>query len=728
MPRNRTKLFDVPLEQLSEDESLNEFTELAELLAYHDQRYHGEDAPDITDADYDALRARNKAIEARFPEWIRADSPSQKVGAEPAPGFKKVMHRVPMLSLDNAFALEDMVDWLDGIRHFLRELKDPSAVIELDCEPKIDGLSCALRYEYGQLVSGATRGRGGIGEDITANVKTIADIPHRLHAEGWPDILEVRGEVYMTDQGFLQLNAQQQAAGDKVFANPRNAAAGSVRQLDATITSKRPLHFYAYTWGEVSSAFAQTQWEARQKFKHWGFQLNEPSQLVQVKDANFRDLVAYYEYVERQRSSLGFSIDGTVIKINRLDWQRRLGFVSRSPRWATAWKFSPENATTVIQAIECQVGRSGKITPVAHLQPVNVGGVLVQRATLHNADEIVRKDLRVGDTVVIHRAGDVIPQIVNVVQELRPEKNSPYLFPTHCPVCASRIIREDDEADSFCSGGLFCSAQAVERLKYFAARDAFDIEGLGEKNIAQFYVKGLIRNPIDIFTLEQRDSVSPEPLETWEGWGKVSASKLFEAIRRARVIALERFIYALGIHQIGQATARLLARHYLSYANWRKNLEAAQCKESDAYAELMSIHGLGHRMVDDMLNFIAEAHNQIVLDGLAGSAELPGGLLTITDFDRPALDSPVSGKTVVFTGTLETMGRSEAKAQAESLGANVAGSISKKTDFVVIGPGAGSKEKKARELGLNILTETQWWSLIADSKSVHAAVESDPQE
>lgn len=722
LPQNRTlsrtSNFDTPVQQLEAQEAASELTELADLLAHHDNLYHAEDAPEVSDAEYDALRQRNNAIEARFPELIRSDSPSQKVGAEPAKGFKKVIHRVPMLSLDNAFVEDDIQGWLDGVRNFLRELKDSDVIVEIDCEPKIDGLSCSLRYENGILVSGATRGSGGVGEDITANVKTISDIPKKLHGDGWPAILEVRGEVYMTDDGFLKLNAEQEVVGGKIFANPRNAAAGSMRQLDASIAAKRPLRFYAYTWGEISEAFAGTQWEARAKFKTWGFALNEPSRLVEVTETSLSALVTYYEDIERKRSSLGFSIDGIVLKVNRLDWQNRLGFVSRSPRWATAWKFAPERAQTVINAIECQVGRSGKITPVAHLAPISVGGVLVQRATLHNADEIQRKDVRVGDTVIIQRAGDVIPQIIGVVQDARPESSIPYIFPTHCPVCDSLVVREDGDAGSFCTGGLVCAAQVIERLKHFASRDAFDIEGLGEKNIALFYERGLIKTPVDIFTLEDRDGKSDKdgrslpPLRLWEGWGDTSAAKLFAAIQRAKVISLDRFIYGLGIHQVGQATARLLAKHYLSLDEWRKSMDAAQNPDSEAYANLLSINGLGESMVNDILGFIAEPHNSEVLDALTGNQASAEPLVTVIDFERPSALSAVSGKTVVFTGNLDTMSRNEAKAQAEALGANVAGSVSKKTDFVIVGASAGSKEKKARELNLTILTEVQWLELI----------------
>lgn len=722
MSKNRTSLFDVPVDQLTEAQAAADLAELAELIAYHDRLYYQQDAPELTDAEYDALRNRNNAIEARFPDLIRPDSPSQKVGVAPAAGFRKVRHTVPMLSLDNAFSRDDMADWLNGIRNFLRELSDPRVPIAIDCEPKIDGLSLGIRYERGRLVSAATRGTGTEGEDVTANVRTIAEIPQQLKGAGWPEVLEVRGEVYMNDADFLQLNAQQEQAGGKLFANPRNAAAGSLRQLDPAVTAARPLRFYAYAWGEVSRPFAQTQWEARQKLKEWGFHLNEPSRLVQVVDTDLTELFAYYDDIQLQRAGLGFSIDGTVLKVNRLDWQQRLGFVSRSPRWAIAWKFPPERALTVVEDIQCQVGRTGKITPVAHLKPIAVGGVLVARATLHNADEIARKDVRIGDTVVIQRAGDVIPQVVEVVAGKRPPHSHPYQFPTHCPVCGSLLIREEGEADTFCTGGLICSAQVVERLKHFASRDAFDIEGLGEKNIELFYSKGLIRSPVDIFTLEARNGTTLPPLREWEGWGETSERKLFDAIQRARNISLDRFIYALGIHQVGQATARLLARHYLTLENWRASLEAAQEHTSEAYADLLSINGIGESMMDDILGFIAEPHNQDILDALTraqSAQEAP--LVTVTDFERPVMTSPIAGKTVVFTGTLETMSRNEAKAQAEALGANVAGSVSKKTDYVVAGPGAGSKAAKARELGLTVLTEQQWLDLLQGGAEPAAA-------
>ncbi len=706
-----------PVELLSMEEARSELAELADLIAYHDRLYYEKDQPELTDADYDALRQRNSAIEARFPELIRPDSPSRRVGTAPAAGFRKVRHSVPMLSLDNAFSEEDIVDWLGGIRNFLMEARDPAVPIEIDCETKIDGLSVGIRYERGRLVAAATRGNGEEGEDVTANVKTIRSIPQRLQGGGWPDVFEVRGEIYMSDDDFIELNEQQARSGGKLFANPRNAAAGSLRQLDPAVTATRPLRLFAYAWGEVSRSFAETQWEARQKFKSWGFQLNEPSRLVEVTDGDLRDLLSYHEDIQLQRSALGFSIDGTVLKLNRLDWQSRLGFVSRSPRWAIAWKFPPEQALSVIESIECQVGRTGKITPVAHLKPISVGGVLVRRATLHNADEIARKDIRVGDTVIVQRAGDVIPQVLGVASERREGAGEPYRFPEECPVCGSRLIREPGEADTYCTGGLFCSAQVVERLKHFVSRNAFDIEGLGEKNLELFHGKGLIRTPVDIFTLEERDGRGGmPPLREWEGWGEVSARKLFDAIQRARTISLDRFIYALGIRQVGQATARLLARHFLTRADWRRCLEAAGRGDPDARAELLSINGLGESMVGDILAFIGEPHNREILDGLTETKGEGLALVTVTDFEPQSTTSPVAGKTVVFTGTLETMTRNEAKAQAAALGANVAGSVSGKTDYVVAGPGAGSKEKKAKELGVKILTERQWLDLIRSDR------------
>lgn len=711
---DRTSFFDKSAAELTRPEAARELEELAELIAHHDRLYYERDRPEISDADYDVLRQRNSAIESIYPELVRPDSPSLRVGAAPAAAFKKVRHATPMLSLDNAFSEREIAEWLEGVRSFLVDLKDPSTRIEIDCEPKIDGLSLNLRYEGGYLAGAATRGNGFEGEDVTANVRTMADVPESLKGAGWPEVLEVRGEAYMSDLDFLKLNEQQAQGGGKQFANPRNAAAGSLRQLDARVTASRPLRFFAYAWGEASRTFADTQREARQKLDGWGFRLNEPSACVEVAGTDLDGLRAYYEDVQVKRSELGFSIDGIVLKINRVEWQLRLGFVSRSPRWAIAWKFPPEQALSVVESIQCQVGRTGKITPVAHLKPINVGGVLVQRATLHNADEILRKDVRVGDTVVIQRAGDVIPQVVAVVPERRPADIEPYEFPSRCPVCQSILVREAGMADTYCSGGLVCPAQVVERLKHFASRDAFDIDGLGEKNIELFHRKGLVRTPVDIFTLEARDGAEMlPPLREWDGWGETSARKLFSAIQRARTVPLDHFIYALGIRQVGQATARLLARRYLTLLGWRQALEDARDQKPNAYEELLSINGIGESIVNDMVGFIVEPHNREILDDLTRPREGGIPLVTVTDFDRPAGVSPLAGKTVVFTGALETMSRAEAKARAEALGANVAGSVSGKTDYVIAGPGAGSKEKKARELGVPILSEERWQELIA---------------
>jgi DNA ligase (NAD+) len=712
MKKNRTALFNVPVGQLTEEQASSELSELAEIIARHDRLYYEKDQPEITDAEYDALRRRNNAIEARFSHLILPDSPSHRVGTEPAAEFRKIRHALPMTSLGNALTLDHMRKFLDGVRNFILELHNPDVSIELVGEPKIDGLSCSLRYEKGLLVLGLTRGNGIEGEDVTANVKTIKDIPRRLHGKGWPDVLEVRGEVYMSDGDFLRLNEQQELAGGKPFANPRNAAAGGLRQLDPDVTAHRPLRFFAYAWGEVSTPIAQTQWEARRKVKEWGFKLNEPSGLVNVVDSDYTTLSGYYENIHVHRSSLGFSVDGVVMKINRLDWQDRLGYDSRSPRWAIAWKFPPERAMTVIRNIVVQIGRLGRATPVANLAPINVGGVLVSRATLHNQDEIERKDIREGDTVIIQRAGDVIPQVVEVVKDLRPVHSRPYPFPTHCPVCGSTLAREEDAAETYCTGGLVCQAQAKERLLHFVSRNAFDIEGLGEKNIGLFYEKGYLRTPVDIFTLEERDRHSDQPLSTWKGWGDTSARNLFDAIHRARTISLDRFIYALGIRQVGEATARLLARHYLTRTNWCRSMEAAVDPDSEARKDLLSINGIGESMAEDIVSFFREPQNQEVLNKLYDPRDNGEPLVTVRDFEPMNMASPVSGKTVVFTGRMETMSRSEAKAHAERSGANVASSVSGKTDYVVTGPGAGSKEKEARKLGLTILSEREWLDLI----------------
>jgi DNA ligase (NAD+) len=706
----------LPPEALDEEQAQAELERLAALIAHHDLLYHGQDRPEISDAEYDALRRRNRAIESRFPRLAIAGGAASKVGAEPSKGFRKVRHAVPMLSLENAFGEADVAEFVAGIRNFMIELRDPAVPIPVVAEPKVDGLSCSLRYERGRLVAGTTRGNGTEGEDVTANARTIADVPASLAGADWPDVLEVRGEVYMSDADFLALNARQEAEGEKPFANPRNAAAGSLRQLDPSVTARRPLRFFAYAWGEASAPFARTQWEARRRLSGWGFPLNEPSVRLEISSGDEGALGRYYEEILEKRPSLGFSIDGVVVKVDRLDWQERLGFVSRSPRWAIAWKFPPEQAQTVVESIEVQIGRTGKATPVANLRPVGVGGVLVSRATLHNEDEIARKDVRVGDTVIVQRAGDVIPQVAGVVPGKRPADSVPYAFPAACPVCGSRLAREEGEAGTYCTGGLVCPAQAKERLRHFVSRGAFDIEGMGEKNIELFFGKGLVRSPPDLFTLEARDRASAEPLATWKGWKEKSARNLFDGIRKARTVGLDRFVNALGIPQVGEATARLLARRYLTYRRWREEMEAAVDPGSEARRQLLSIEGIGAGVADDIVAFFSEPHNREVLDRLAGPAgagEAPP--VEVLDFEPPAAASPVAGKTVVFTGTLEAMSRSEAKARAEKLGANVAGSVSRKTDYVVAGADAGSKERQARELGVRVLTEREWLALIGET-------------
>jgi DNA ligase (NAD+) len=689
-----------PVEQLTPDDASAELAALAAEIAHHDRLYHQQDAPEISDADYDALRLRNDAIEQRFPELIRWDSPSQRVGAEPSAAFRKVVHAVPMLSLGNAFSGDEISEFVQRIRRFLGLRQDEK--VELLAEPKIDGLSCSLRYERGRLVLAATRGDGATGEDVTANARTVGDIPKVLSGSA-PDVLEVRGEVYMERPAFIAMNERRVAAGEPAFANPRNAAAGSLRQLDPRITIERPIRFFGYSYGEVSEPLGGTLSEVRERLARWGFVLNRPAELCAGPEA----LLTYYERIQTERPKLPYEIDGVVYKVNRLDWQERLGFVSRAPRWAIAHKFPAQQAQTLLRDILIQVGRTGSLTPVAALEPIIVGGVVVQRATLHNEDEIQRKDIRIGDTVVVQRAGDVIPQIVRVIEDLRPADTRPFVFPETCPECGSLAVREEGAAVRRCTGGLVCPAQAVERLRHFVSRDAFDIEGMGEKIVRAFFEAGWVRQPGDLFRLRQRSEGSDRPLESWEGWGKISAEKLFNAIEARRTIPLDRFIYGLGIRQVGQATAKLLARTFGSLPAWRQAMTAAQDPASDAYHELLTVEQIGTSVASDILAFFAEAHNQEVLDDLQAE-------LTILDFVQPTSSaSPVAGKTVVFTGTLETMTRPEAKARAEALGAKVAGSVSGKTDYVVAGADAGSKLGKARDLGVRVLTEREWLDVIA---------------
>jgi DNA ligase (NAD+) len=693
-----------PVEILSEDEARDELAALAEEIGRHDRLYYADAAPEVSDADYDALRQRNAALEARFPELIRADSPSRRVGAAPAAAFAKVTHTRPMLSLENAFEEADVRGFFAGIRNFFSRPADKALVaedtIEIMAEPKIDGLSLGLRYEHGRLVQGATRGDGVIGEDVTANIRTLASVPKWLAGSRWPELIEIRGEVYMERTGFFALNEERAAAGETVFANPRNSAAGSLRQLDSSVTARRPLKFFAYAWGEVSAPFARTHAEALAQFSAWGLTVNERSRLCRGVD----QVLAYDQDIAADRASLPYDIDGVVYKVNDLALQERLGMVSRAPRWALAHKFPAQQAQTVLRDILISVGRQGALTPVAALEPITVGGVVVQRATLHNEDEIARKDVRIGDTVIVQRAGDVIPQIVGVVIERRPPDVQSYEFPDHCPVCGSLAVREPGMVARRCTGGLICAAQAVERLKHFVARDSFDVEGLGTKHIQSFWEDGLIRQPGDIFRLD------PEIITKREGWGAVSARKLVAAIDERRHISFERFINALGIPQVGQATARLLARHYRSLARWRAEMEAAQDPESEARAGLVDVHGIGEDMAADIIGFFAEPHNRAVLDDLARE-------IAVLDYEAPArrVASPLAGKTIVFTGSLDGMSRSEAKARAESLGANVTSSVSAKTDYVVAGADPGSKATKAATLGVAVLDEAAWLALANDA-------------
>ena len=692
----------IPVEDLTVGQAQAELAALAAEIAHNDTLYHQQDQPEISDAAYDALVRRNGAIEARFPELVRSDSPSARVGASPAGGFGKVRHAVPMLSLGNAFAPEDVTEFVGRVRRFLGLAED--APLSFVAEPKVDGLSCSLRYEDGKLMLAATRGDGTEGEDVTANVRTIKDVPNELPAP-FPAVLEVRGEVYMDRRDFLAMNAAQAERGEKLFANPRNAAAGSLRQLDSTITARRPLRFFGYALGEVTERIADTQWGIRERLKAWGFSLNEPARCCH----GAAELQEHYDGIGAQRAELPFDIDGVVYKVDRLDLQERLGFVSRAPRWAIAHKFPAEQAQTKLNRISIQVGRTGALTPVAELEPINVGGVVVSRATLHNEDEIRRKDVRAGDHVVVQRAGDVIPQIVRVVDADRPDRGPAYVFPDHCPECGSLAVREEGEVVKRCTGGLICPAQAVERLRHFVSRDAFDIEGLGIERIQLFFEEGRVRSPADIFTLEQRESERIDRLVSKTGFGKKSVQNLFQAIDRRRTVPLDRFIFALGIRQVGQATAKLLARNYRSLDAWMAAMEeAAKDREGPAWQELTSIEQIGPSVAGDLADFFAEPHN------IEALAALRAVLTRVEDYEPPkvAAASPVMGKTVVFTGTLTSMTRSEAKARAESLGAKVAGSVSAKTDYVVAGADAGSKATKARDLGVTVLSEEEWAALI----------------
>ena len=697
------------LQELSEEEAKAELARLADLLGRANAAYHTQDAPDLSDAEYDRLKRRNQEIEERFPGLKRADSPSDKVGAAPAEGFGKVRHDVAMLSLGNAFEDEDVVDFDARIRKYLGL---PSGTpLAFTAEPKIDGLSLSLRYENGDLVQAATRGDGAVGENVTANARTIDTIPTRI--KGAPALLEVRGEVYMRHDDFDALNARQTANGGKTFANPRNAAAGSLRQLDAEITRARPLAFFAYAWGALSAPLAETQFQAIERLKAFGFDTNPLTTLCDGP----QEMIAHYRKIEEQRATLGYDIDGVVYKVNDLALQDRLGFRSTTPRWAIAHKFPAELAWTRLEDITIQVGRTGALSPVARLHPVTVGGVVVSNATLHNEDYIkgldskgarIRegKDIRVGDWVQVYRAGDVIPKIADVDLGKRPEDAEAYIYPTTCPECGSDAIREEGDAVRRCTGGLICPAQAVEKLKHFVSRAAFDIDGLGAKQVEQFYADDWIAEPADIFTLKARYGSGMQQLKNREGWGEKSADKLFQAIEDKRKIPLSRLIFALGIRHVGEAASNLIAQHYGSWTAFEAAMGHAKSGDGAAWDDLIGVDGVGQVMAQSLVSTFAQEAERASIDRLVTE-------LSVQDVARPDTEgSPVAGKTVVFTGTLEKMTRAEAKARAERLGAKVSGSVSAKTDILVAGPGAGSKAKKAADLGIQTLDEDGWLALI----------------
>ena len=713
MPRRDKN--ETPVEDLTEKQAKAEHARLAADIAEHDRRYYQEDAPTVSDAAYDGLRRRYAAIEARFPELRTLDSLTQRVGAAPAARFAKVRHAVPMLSLDNAFAEQDVIDFVARIRRFLRLGDDEE--IAFSAEPKIDGLSMSLRYENGELVSGATRGDGAEGEDVTANVKTLKDIPHRLKRKSVPAVCEVRGEIYMTKQAFLALNQRQAASGGQVFANPRNSAAGSLRQKDPSITASRPLGFFAYGWGEMSDMPADTQTGMIKWFEACGFTTNPLTRLCR----SVEELLAFHREIEAQRATLDYDIDGVVYKVDRLDWQERLGFVSRSPRWAVAHKFPAEKATTIVRDIEIQVGRTGALTPVAKLEPVTVGGVVVQNATLHNEDYIKGiggdgeplregRDIRIKDTVIVQRAGDVIPQVVDVVLDKRPKDAKPYRFPTKCPCpLHTDVVREEtatgeEGARARCTGEFACPYQKIEHLKLFVSRRAFDIEGFGEKQVEFFFEQGWVTEPAEIFELPRRNKQIK--LEEQEGYGETSVRNLFVAIEQRREIALDRFIFSLGIRHVGETTALALARGYGSWNAFHDACLRVAKGDAEAIAEMDSLDQIGETVIEAIGAYFGESHNRRIVERLIKEVE-------ILDAEMPKIDSAIAGKTVVFTGALETMTRDEAKAMAERLGAKVAGSVSKKTDYVVAGPGAGSKLAEAKKLGVKVLTEDEWAKLIA---------------
>ncbi len=705
----RSLTSDIDVNALSRAQAKAELADLAERLNAANIAYHTQDAPPIDDAAYDALKRRNAALEARFPELKRADSPSEQVGAAPAEGFGKLTHAVAMLSLANAFDDADVTEFDGRIRKYLGLGADDP--LTYTAEPKIDGLSLSLRYESGTLVHAATRGDGAVGENVTANARTIADIPQKL--TGAPDLLEVRGEVYMSHADFAELNARQAAAGGKTFANPRNAAAGSLRQLDAAITRARPLRFFAYAWGALSDPLAATQMDAIKRLGTLGFSVNSLTTLCDDP----ADMIAHYAQIEAQRATLGYDIDGVVYKVNDLVLQERLGFRSTTPRWAIAHKFPAELAWTRLDAIDIQVGRTGALSPVARLQPVTVGGVVVSNATLHNEDYIkgldskggeirAGKDIRPGDWVQVYRAGDVIPKISDVDLAKRPDDSTAFNFPQICPECGSDAVREPADAVRRCTGGLICPAQAVEKLKHFVSRAAFDIDGLGAKQVEQFYADGWVAEPADIFTLKARYGDGMQQLKNRDGWGEKSADALFASIEQRRKIPLTRLIFALGIRHVGEAASNLVAQHYGSWAAFEHGMAEARDADGSAWEDLIGVDGVGAVMAGSLVNTFAQGAERASIDRLVAQLDVQDAVRAVTS------DSPVAGKTVVFTGTLEKMSRAEAKVRAERLGAKVSGSVSAKTDILVAGPGAGSKAKKAAELGIQTLDEDAWLALI----------------
>ena len=688
----------INVEELTESQASREVIILKEQIRKHDISYHSDDAPIISDYEYDRLRIRITAIESRFPNLKGEDDPSLYVGATSDIGFSKIVHEKSMLSLGNIFSRADLNSFIDGIRRFLVELRDNrDLLVEIVAEPKIDGLSISLKYENGTLVTGATRGNGIEGENVTRNVMVIDQVPKKLTGD-FPELLEVRGEIYMTKNDFIELNHRQSETNEKVFANPRNAAAGSLRQLDWRVTSKRPLRMFAYAVPVFSKPVANSQWGLLERLKEWGFAVNPLSQVCE----SVGKLMSYYENISFQRSGLEYDIDGIVYKVNRLDWQERLGFLSRAPRWAVAHKFPGEQVRTKVVDIFVQVGRTGTLTPVASLEPVNVGGVLVSKATLHNEEEVERKDIRIGDTVDIQRAGDVIPQVLRVIKEQRLEQSTPFIMPEKCPVCDSLTIKTEDEAARRCTGGLICSAQALEGIKHFVSRQAFNIEGLGEKNIILFREQGFIRSAADIFDLSTRK----KEIISLEGWGELSIDKLITEISNRRVIALNRFIYALGIKQVGQAVASLLAKNYQNYQNWSQSMINAADKSSTYYSDLLDINGVGSSIAEDLICFFCQPQNIEFLNKLVPKIQIQDYIGAQDQSSR------IFDKTIVFTGSMSSLTRGEAKARAEALGSKVVGTVSNKTDYLVIGSDPGSKLAKAKELGIRVLTEAEWLDLI----------------